>query len=130
MRLLLDTHFLLWATIDPEAIRARERALIADSETFVSPISLWELRLKWQRRRPSGERKGILDPDLALAYIASSALELAVLTGVDCATQLRPEIDHGDPFDEQLLIHAQQLDAKLLTRDRMLLRHPLAYRFT
>jgi PIN domain nuclease of toxin-antitoxin system len=33
---------------------------------------------------------------------------------------------HKDPFDEMLLIHAQQLGARFLTRDRLLVDHPLA----
>jgi len=128
VRLLLDTHFLLWAVIDADLIRPRERAAMAENELLVSPVSIWELRLKWQKRHSDGRRKGVLDPERALSYLAASSMELATLNGLDCAISLDPALDHGDPFDEQLMIHARQLNAKLLTRDRVLRDHPLAYR--
>ncbi len=101
---------------------------MAENELLISPISIWELRLKWQKRHSDGRRKGVLDPEAALSYISASTIELVTLNGADCAMPLVPPLEHGDPFDEQLIIHAQHLDAKLLTRDRLLRSHPLAYR--
>ncbi|WP_375398236.1 type II toxin-antitoxin system VapC family toxin [uncultured Sphingomonas sp.] len=125
MRLLLDTHFLLWLAIDPGEIKARERALIDRATLVISPVSLWELRLKWQKLDRLGQRKGTLHPQIAREYIGRRGLELALLTGDDCAESLAVPLAHNDPFDEMLLIHAQRLGAKLLTRDRLLLGHPL-----
>jgi PIN domain nuclease of toxin-antitoxin system len=51
---------------------------------------------------------------------------LLPLTGEICATALDTPLPHDDPFDELLLIHAQYLGIKLLTRDTKLLDHPLA----
>jgi PIN domain nuclease of toxin-antitoxin system len=101
--------------------------LIADSDVHVSSVSIWELRLKWQKLDRHGRRKGTLDPDHALAYVVRSPIILAPLSGQDCAAFLPEPLAHNDPFDEMLLIHAQQLGAKLLTRDRLLLGHPLVY---
>jgi PIN domain nuclease of toxin-antitoxin system len=47
MRLLLDTHILLWWLADDSALPARANLLIADraNEAFVSSISLWEIAM-------------------------------------------------------------------------------------
>ena len=76
MRLLLDTHFLIWSILEPEVLRAREAAIIGASEVLISPVSIWELRIKWHRRNRHGERKGRLDPVVALKHIDASAMTL------------------------------------------------------
>lgn len=130
MRLLLDTHFLYWFALEPALVSREERALIARAENTIiaSPVSIWEVRLKWTRRDGRGRRKGTLAPERAIALLEGMGIELPALTGPDCAMPLDPPLGHGDPFDEMLLIHARQLGARLLTRDRLLTDHPLAYR--
>lgn len=126
MRLLLDTHFLIWMVIDPGEIGRREKVLISRNGLVVSPVSIWELRNKWQKHGGNKGRRDLLDPSVALAYVIGNGLELAPLTGEDCAAALDTRMPHHDPFDEMLLIHAQRLAAKLLTRDTQLVDHPLA----
>ncbi len=130
MRLLLDTHYVVWMIADPARMtRAEHRAITGtDRDLLISPVSIWEIRLKWQSSSRAGRREGALHPEQALAYIAENAITLVDLTSVDCATILSVPLVHRDPFDEQLLIHAQRLNAKLLTRDRLLVGHPLVYR--
>lgn len=131
MKLLLDTHYLVWMINATQLLTPSERGVLSDSEhqLFASSVSIWEIRLKWQTRDREGERKGTVDPADALAYINASGITLASLSGEDCATAIKVPLAHRDPFDEQLLIHAQRLDAKLFTRDRLLAGHPLVYRF-
>ena len=127
MRVLLDTHFLIWTATDPQKITRREQALITRSELIVSAVSIFELRLKWQKFGGGHHRRpDLIDPVVALALIAGNGIELAPLTGEDCAASLDVAVPHRDPFDEMLLIHAQRLGAKLLTRDADLHGHPLA----
>jgi len=126
VRLLLDTHFLIWLAIDPDEITPGERTLIGAAEVVVSAASIWEMRLKWQKRDRHGRRKGRLDPAVALAFIAANEMQLANLSAEDCATMLDPAMPVPDPFDEMLLIHAQRLGVRLLTRDRIIGAHPLA----
>lgn len=130
MRLLLDTHFLIWMVVLPSELSATERATLTnpDHELIVSPVSLWELRVKWNQLDRDGNRKGALDPAQAFSYIEGNAIELAMLTGADTVTSLAVPLAHRDPFDEMLLIHADRLGARLFTRDRLLADHPLAYR--
>lgn len=130
MRLLLDTHFLIWITNAPKVLRARERAVLGgESDLMVSSISLLEIRLKWRALEQRGKPHNALSPAKALALIEANGLPLAELSGADIATELTPPVEHTDPFDELLLLHAQQLSAKLLTRDGKLQEHPAVYRF-
>lgn len=127
MRLLLDTHILEWLVRAPALLKAREHAVIADPANvlLVSPVSIWEIRIKWEKWGSDGRRKGLLDPMIALSFIADSAIELTELSAADCAARLAPPLAHNDPFDQMLLIHAQRLGVKLLSRDAALAGHPL-----
>ena len=128
MRLLLDTHFFLWLARDRTRISDAEMRLIEsdDVAVLISPIVIWEIRLKWNSVDRQGRRKGLLSPEAALDLITRSPMELTSLTAEHCAAPLDPPILHKDPFDEMLLVHAAQLGARLLTRDRLLIGHPLA----
>ena len=128
MKLLIDTHYLIWLATDPVEITTAEHALLGKNsgQVYVSPVSIWEVRLKWEALDRNGTRKGVLAPEIAMAYIEESDLKLVPLTGADCAMTLDPPITHKDPFDVMLLIHAQNLNARFLTRDRLLRAHPLA----
>ena len=127
MRLLLDTHFLSWLALKPQKLDRAEVALMKRSELLVSATSISELRIKWAKFAGSRNRRDdLLDPVKALQHVAENQLELAPLTGAICATSLDTPLPHDDPFDELLLIHAQYLGVKLLTRDTKLLDHPLA----
>jgi PIN domain nuclease of toxin-antitoxin system len=127
VRLLLDTHFLSWLVLAPKKIDRREMALMARSELMVSAASILELRIKREKFALSRHRlKDLLHPAEALDYIRGYGLELVPLTGNVCAAALDTPMRHSDPFDELLLIHAQCLGVKLLTRDEKLIDHPLA----
>ena len=128
MRLLLDTHILIWLIKDTRKLRPAEIALISspDVEPHVSVVTIWELRIKWQLFFAGGGRKGELDPADAIRFCSDNGVTIATLGPTDYAAPLIPPIAHTDPFDEMLLVHAQQLGATLLTRDERLLGHALA----
>lgn len=129
MRLLLDTHFVLWAATQTAQFTLEERSILTDPENqiLVSAVSIWELRIKWNRRYQSGERKGPYEPQAILDAIQRLGLTVEPITGKQCASLLDPLPGHGDPFDELLLTTSQDLGAKLLTRDQKLRGHPLAF---
>lgn len=124
--LLLDTHIALWLVREPGVLRPAELAAIEGSEPLVSAISLWELRLKWDRVTASGARKGPADPFEIRTGLEILGVDILPLAPDQAAASLKHPILHRDPFDEMLLIQAQELGAKLLTRDRLLIDHPLA----
>ena len=129
MKLLLDTHIAFWAVFARHRLLHGEREVLNrdDVEIIVSAISIWELRLKWNSFHLSGDRKGPADPIEALTFFRQLGLRILPLEPELAATPLRDPMPHKDPFDELLLVHAQELGVKLLTRDRRLRDHPLAY---
>ena len=129
MNLLLDTHFIVWLTDHPDRLTAAEKALIFDAGNVVSvsAVSIWEIRIKWQYVYRSGQRKIETPPDAVLRLVDALALPLLPLTGEVAAATLHASIPHRDPFDELLLVQAQEGGLRLLTRDELLVSHPLAW---
>ena len=130
MRLLLDTHIALWAALEPDALSEAERNAMArnDAALVLSAVSIWELRLKWSSLYISGSRKGPVDPSILVAFAAAVGWELLPITAVHASSGLTHPIAHKDPFDELLLVQAQEEGIRLLTRDAKLAGHPLAVR--
>ena len=128
MRLLLDTHIAVWAALDPDALTEAERRSLAGvgSPLVLSAVAVWELRLKWHSFHISGVRKGPLDPGAVVAFAAAIDWEFLPLTAHHAAAELAHPLEHKDPFDELLLVQAQQEDMRLLTRDSKLVGHPFA----
>lgn len=129
MKLLLDTHIAYWLAVERDALTGHEMATLvsADQTLIVSAVSIWELRLKWHSFHRSGARKGPGDPMPALGALTRMGVSIIPLDAQTAAAPLLVPIDHKDPFDELLLVQAQQEGARLLTRDRALLAHPLVY---
>jgi PIN domain nuclease of toxin-antitoxin system len=121
MRLLLDTHVLLWWQGDDPRLGSRVRALIADPDhqTVISWASLWEISIKY--------RKGKLD--VSGAEVASEAVDdrfelLDVNANHLAAYENLPKVaGHNDPFDHLLLAQAKVENIPLITADR----HMTAY---
>ncbi len=128
MRLLLDTHIAIWAALDPHALSEAERRRMAgaDTQLVLSAVAVWELRLKWHSFHISGLRKGPLDPAAVVAFAAAIDWEFLPLTAHHAAAALAHPLDHKDPFDELLLVQAQEEGMRLLTRDLKLAGHPFA----
>jgi PIN domain nuclease of toxin-antitoxin system len=128
---MLDTHYLLWIIESPGNLRPHERELIdrEDTELFASAASIWELRVKWHKFHISGDRKLEVNPGAVLSVLRDIGVTVLPLTGDDAAAEADPPVAHRDPFDKVILIHAQQQDLKLLTRDSELLQHPVALQF-
>jgi PIN domain nuclease of toxin-antitoxin system len=128
LRLLLDTHIAIWAALDPDAMTADERGLMAAADTplVLSAVAVWELRLKWHSLHISGSRKGPVEPASVVAFATAMNWELMPLTARHAAADLAPPLRHKDPFDELLLVQAQEEGMRLLTRDAKLIGHPFA----
>ena len=129
MRLLLDTHIALWLATERGRLTPGELGTIIepDNEVAISAVSIWELRIKWNRFYTTGTRKGPVDPLHFPKIIESFGLPIEALSAEECAASLVVPIPHGDPFDELLLTVAQQSGRKLLTRDSKMRGHPQAF---
>lgn len=128
MKLLLDTHIALWLALRDELLNAAERALLLDPDTQIafSAVSIWELRLKWNSFHGSGRRKGPASPDATLAVLRGAEYLELPLTAQHAVAELAAPLTHKDPFDELLIVQAQEEGFRLLTRDARLVGHPLA----
>ncbi len=116
MRLLLDTHALLWWLADDQSLGAQARALIADpaNDVLVSVASLWEIVVKQRIGKLEAEITAIeqaLQRD-GLQRLAITPAHLAVLSGLPA--------HHRDPFDHLLIAQAVSEGATIVSDDRMM----------
>jgi len=118
MRLLLDTHIVLWVMQGASQLSPQARRLIDGADqVYVSSVSLWEASIK----ASLGKLK--VDMDLLDRRLRDTAMRpLAV--NWDHATALRrlPRL-HGDPFDRMLVAQAVSEPMQLLTHDATLARY-------
>ena len=122
MRILLDTHILLWAAGTPDRLRPSARAVIDDpqNELYFSAASLWEVAIK----SGLGRDDFSVDPRLLRrALLENGHQELAISGAHAVAVDLLPTI-HGDPFDRILVAQAQIEAMTLLTADETVGRCP------
>lgn len=126
MRLLLDTHFVLDVVADTLAEThptARESFVLGDNAGFVSVVSLWEIAIK--------TRIGKLDPKMRLAdisdYLVHVGFGLLIIDAKHVVAAVQPEPATRDPFDRLLLAQCDVENMLLVTRDRALCDHRLAY---
>ena len=112
MKLLLDTHILLWWLANDPALKPRARQLIADPDNaiFLSSVTLWEIWLK----HSIGKLTLPADFEARLAKETFESLPLAA-THTKAVASL-PWI-HRDPFDRMLVAQAILANLKLLTVD-------------
>lgn len=122
MKLLLDTHLLLWAAGEPEKLSAKARALLDDpSNTLLfSAASLWEIAIKRGLDRPDFT----VDPaQLRRGLIDNGYIELPISSAHAVATMHLPTL-HKDPFDRLLLAQALVESITLVTADEVVARYP------
>lgn len=121
MKLLLDTHILLWAASDPQHIPERTQALLLDpaNKLFFSVASLWEIVIKCGL----GRNDFTVDPQrLRRLLIANGYTELPVLAEHVLHVNRLPTL-HKDPFDRLLIAQAQTEAMLLITVDSMVIQY-------
>lgn len=122
MKLLLDTHVLLWAAGSPDQLSPDARTLLDDpnNELVFSAASLWEITIKRSLGRPDFHvdarvlRRGLLD---------NGYLELPITSEHAVFIDSLPPI-HKDPFDRILIAQATVEGITLLTSDTLVARYP------
>jgi PIN domain nuclease of toxin-antitoxin system len=122
MRLLLDTHLLVWAALEPDRLSAAARKLMKDAgnQLIFSAASFWEIAIKRGLGRsdfrvdPRLLRRGLLDNDYS---------ELPIGTDHALAMDGLPPL-HKDPFDRILIAQAMVEGITLLTVDARIAQYP------
>lgn len=117
IRLLLDTHILIWWLMDVPPVAERLLEYITKAEVVaVSAASVWEMEIK----RAQGKLEAPGDIDKALEFNGFRPLAISVAHAM-LAGQL-PAI-HGDPFDRMLVAQATLEGLTLVTRDKKLVNY-------
>lgn len=122
MRLLIDTHLLLWAAGAPERLSPAARELIddLDNELLFSAASLWEVAIK----RALGRDDFDVDPRLLRRGLLDNGYEELPITGEHAVAVAALPPLHKDPFDRVLVAQALTEGLALLTADGQLDGYP------
>ena len=118
MRVLLDTHVLLWALIAPKRLGKEARAAIEspDNDVLFSAASIWEIAIKSALKRTDFR----VAPDaIVTAAIETGFTELPVRSAAAIQVAKLPP-HHRDPFDRLLIAQAITEPATLYTADSQL----------
>ena len=122
MKLLFDTHLLLWTVGNSPRLPKAAIKLIDDTENelFFSAMSLWEFAIKYQLNR---DALGVNPRLLRRSLLDNGYTELPITSEHAIAIDALPPI-HKDPFDRLLVAQATVEGITLLTADEVLSRYP------
>lgn len=112
MKLLLDTHILLWWLADDPKLPKQAASAIADGETLVSvsAASAWEIGIK--------KAAGRLDaPDDLLDAMEANNFDALSITAAHALAASALPAHHADPFDRMLIAQARAEGCTLVTVD-------------
>lgn len=126
MRLLLDTHALIWAVQAPDRLgdESRGEMIAGGAEVYASHVSLWEMAIK--------RRIGKLDAldrsamDWFETYVPRSGMRpLPIEAGHLGAVEFLPAL-HNDPFDRLLVAQARLNGLTMVTRDELVTQYDIS----
>lgn len=119
MRILLDTHLMLWWLTSDRRLPKQAERLIADSdnEVYVSAASVWEIAIKSALGRIEGDVTEIE------AALEPSGLVQLQINGKHAVQVSKLPLYHQDPFDRMLVAQSLVEPMRLLTHDRILERY-------
>jgi len=117
MNYLIDTHILLWSFLDSIKLSQKAKSILLDRNNVIyySPISLWEISIKYSKKKLSLNGG---TPEDFFIELASSFFVCKEISNFDIVTNYRLPIYHRDPFDRFLIWEAIRNDLILLSVDR------------
>jgi len=118
MRILADSHVLLWWLENPQRVALPARAAIADpaNEIYFSAASVWEIVLK------VGKGKLRIDGDF-VALLEADGFEPLPVTMAHATRALMLPATYGDPFDRMLIAQALVEGLVLATHDSVIAQY-------
>ena len=122
MKILLDTHLILWAAGCPDELPDEARRMIEDesNELFFSVVSIWEIAIKASLQKMNFQ----IDVRLLRRNLFDNGyIELPIQSVHAVFIQSLPAI-HQDPFDRMLVAQATEEGILLLTSDVIVAQYP------
>lgn len=122
MRLILDTHVVIWIAIEPDRLSHGIRSSLqrGGDEVYVSAVSAYEINLK----RPRDPK--LTDfPDNVEAYALAIGLTWLPITPSHASDAARLPLIHRDPWDRLIVAQARAIDAAILTVDPWIAKYPV-----
>ena len=118
MKILLDTHVLVWALSSPEKIKPKVQDLLVDIDNivFVSIASLWELQIKKSLNK-------ISLPDDFISQLQENGFELLDINYKHIAKLDELPLIHRDPFDRMLVAQTIHENLSLVTNDLEIIKY-------
>ena len=115
MRLLLDTHALIWFALDDPQLPANIRKKIAQSEyVFVSAASAWEMAIKAALGRLPSALDLLTEFEVSLIQRGFQIISMTASHAVRAGFLPGP---HKDPFDRMLIAQAQAENLAIVSND-------------
>jgi PIN domain nuclease of toxin-antitoxin system len=127
MRLLLDSNIILPVVNEERGKLAAQVNLLFDvssNDIFASVASLWEIAIKVRLGKLPLKSQLRRLPDMLSAY----GCVVLPIDAHHAVEDLIDQPDTRDPFDRMLLAQCQVESLRLVTTDRTLAKHPLAWR--
>jgi len=123
MRLILDTHVVIWIAIEPEHLSHELRGSLqrGGDEVYVSAVSAYEIDLK----RPRDPQLADF-PDDVESYAQSIGLTWLPVTASQASAAARLPLIHRDPWDRLIIAQAQAIGAAILTVDPWIRKYPVS----
>jgi PIN domain nuclease of toxin-antitoxin system len=118
MKLLLDTHLLIWTAGDPQRLSKTARALIEDRDNDLafSAVSIWEIAIKYALEKPDFN----VDPHLVRRGCLDNGMTEVAMTSEHAIIVATLPLIHSDPFDRLLVAQAMAEGIELLTADKII----------
>jgi PIN domain nuclease of toxin-antitoxin system len=122
MKLLLDTHILLWVVAESRRLSVAGRSLLGDPEhdLVFSAVSLWEIAIKTRRGRDDFR----IDPGQFRGNLFDNGYAELAVTGAHAAAVANLPLLHRDPFDCMLVAQATSEGLTLVTSDPAVAKYP------
>ncbi len=118
MRILLDTHIIIWILEDSKKLSKKARKIIDDAhEVYISPISAWEMMIKMQLGKLEIELE-----DIQKIFKQTNFIELNLKFEHVLALNHLPD-HHKDPFDRMLIAQALSEPLKFITSDSIVKKY-------
>jgi len=121
MKLLLDTHILLWALSDPDKLSSPVQEMLDDdaNQLYFSVATVWEIAIKAARHKSFQ-----VDPSFLRATLLNNGYRERKIESEHAITAAQLPPIHKDPFDRLLIAQAIVERALFMTGDRLLERYP------